>query len=185
MRRHTTVGAGLALTVLAIVAHGAKADDPFAMPDAGTEAAAGEMDARDLLGDRALPPDGTPDPGAQNRIMQTENAGFAEMSMPAHAGSSHSSSSHHSSSASFGISFGMPDMTPGAAAMPIWPFQSGSHHHHGGNRGSSCTAPQNHQCRGCSITCPADQAAHCTQGDRGIFTEEESAICTREAKCEC
>jgi hypothetical protein len=51
--------------------------------------------------------------------------------------------------------------------------------------GSSCSAAPNYQCKGCSVSCPAGQAAHCTQGDRGIFTEPQSAICQTDAKCEC
>jgi len=55
----------------------------------------------------------------------------------------------------------------------------------GWGRGSSCQAPANHQCRGCSVSCPAGKEAHCSQGDRGIFTSPENAICPREAVCEC
>jgi hypothetical protein len=54
-----------------------------------------------------------------------------------------------------------------------------------GGTGGSCSAPPNFQCRGCSVSCPSGKAAHCTQGDRGIFTEPQSAICQTEAKCEC
>jgi hypothetical protein len=185
MLRLRLIGPGLAAACWMAVVPVTVADDPFAMPDPTAQGAAAEMDARDLLGDRALPPDGTPEPGAPDSIMQGENAGFATMSTSSESHSSHESGKHHSSGSSFGIAFGMPDMTAGAAAMPVWLFQAGHHHHHGSNRGSSCTAPQNHQCRGCSIACPADQAAHCAQGDRGIFTEESSGICQREAKCEC
>jgi hypothetical protein len=160
------IGAGLAATCWMAVVPGAMADDPLAMPDPTAQ-------------------DGMPEPGAPDSISQTENAGFATLSTSSESHSSHESGKHHSSDSSFGIAFGMPGMTPAAAAMPVWLFQAGQHHHHGSNRGSSCTAPQNHQCRGCSISCPADQAAHCEQGDRGIFTEETSGICQREAKCEC
>lgn len=51
--------------------------------------------------------------------------------------------------------------------------------------GSYCEAPANHQCAGCSVNCPGNQIAHCTQGDRGIFTGDNAALCARDAKCEC
>jgi hypothetical protein len=54
-----------------------------------------------------------------------------------------------------------------------------------GGRGTSCSVPQNFQCRGCAVSCPAGQAAHCTQGDRGIFNKPDSTICATDAKCEC
>ena len=54
-----------------------------------------------------------------------------------------------------------------------------------GGRGTSCSAPQNYQCRGCSVSCPAGLQAHCTTGDRGIFTGDNAAICATDAKCEC
>jgi hypothetical protein len=54
-----------------------------------------------------------------------------------------------------------------------------------GGRGSSCSAPDNHQCSGCSVSCPAGKEARCTQGDRGIFTGDRDRICSKDAKCEC
>ncbi len=51
--------------------------------------------------------------------------------------------------------------------------------------GTYCEAPANHQCRGCSVHCPSGKQAYCQQGDRGIFTEPQSAICTHDAVCEC
>lgn len=55
----------------------------------------------------------------------------------------------------------------------------------GGGRGTSCSVPSNYQCTGCSVSCPADKAASCTQGDRGIFTGESDRICAKDAKCQC
>jgi hypothetical protein len=55
----------------------------------------------------------------------------------------------------------------------------------GGGRGSSCSAPDNYQCAGCSVSCPAGKEARCTQGDRGIFTGDRDRICSKDAKCEC
>lgn len=51
--------------------------------------------------------------------------------------------------------------------------------------GGSCSAPANFQCRGCSVSCPAGKQAHCTTGDRGIFTGPSDGICQTDAKCEC
>lgn len=51
--------------------------------------------------------------------------------------------------------------------------------------GGSCSAPANNQCTGCSVSCPAGKQAHCTTGDRGIFTGPSDAICPTQAKCEC
>ena len=52
-------------------------------------------------------------------------------------------------------------------------------------RGSSCHAPANYQCRGCSVSCPAGKSAHCTQGDRGIFNKPDSVNCGTDAVCDC
>jgi len=214
------------------------------MPSAGMPSMDGMGgDARDLLGERAEEPDGTPDPGAGDSIMQTENAGIATMSMPS-SGTSTSTTTHsHSSSSSFSIGIGVPAVDPNAPAVSFFPSLSTEHHSHSGpssevpvgpiwnegiaqqkcpvacgesrltwtgqwrtvqenvqsvctcaagvygmsaqGRGGSCTAPPNHQCRGCSVSCPPGQAAKCTQGSRGIFTEPQSAICQTEATCEC
>jgi hypothetical protein len=51
--------------------------------------------------------------------------------------------------------------------------------------GTRCSVPANYQCGGCAVQCPADRAAHCTQGDRGIFNKPDSAICPTAAKCQC
>ena len=66
---------------------------------------------------------------------------------------------------------------PGHGPLPAQPAAWGP--------GSSCSAPANHQCGGCSVSCPAGKQAHCTAGDRGIFTSPENSICPRAAVCEC
>lgn len=132
-------------------------------------------DARDVLGDRAQEPDGTPDPSAGNTLMQTGNAGSATMTIP--SGNTTTTTTHsHSSSSNFSVGVAVPVGDPNAPAVYGTSVAG---------RGGSCSAPPNHQCRGCSVSCPAGQVATCTQGDRGIFTEAESGICQTEAKCEC
>lgn len=54
-----------------------------------------------------------------------------------------------------------------------------------GGRGTSCSAPQNYQCAGCSVSCPAGLQASCKQGERGIFTSDSDSICPTRARCEC
>jgi len=48
--------------------------------------------------------------------------------------------------------------------------------------GSSCSAPANAACGGCTVTCPAGKAAVCREGeDHGVT----SPLCWTKAKCEC
>lgn len=57
---------------------------------------------------------------------------------------------------------------------------------HASGPGTSCSAPANHQCSGCSISCPpGDKTAHCTQGERGIFTRDDETLCPTKAECVC
>lgn len=51
--------------------------------------------------------------------------------------------------------------------------------------GTYCEAPPNYQCGGCSVHCPAGKIAHCTQGERGIFTKPDSPVCGKDAVCAC
>lgn len=71
---------------------------------------------------------------------------------------------------------------------PDWGHHGSGWNHGGGyagGSGNSCRAPSVRQCRGCSVTCRADQTAHCREGDVGIFRGTNDTICSREAKCEC
>lgn len=233
------------------LAQDASDDDMSSMGSSSTDTPSADIpstdipngDARDLLGDRAREPDGTPDPSAGDTITQTDNAGVATMTIPSQDTSTSTVTRSTSKSTSFSVGVGVPIGDPNSPAMYLFPSLSTQHHSHSGpsseipagpiwsngdaqlkcpavcgqsnltwtgdwrtveenvqsvcscaagvygtsagGRGGSCSAPPNYQCRGCSVSCPPGQAARCTQGDRGIFTESQSAICQTEAKCEC
>ena len=71
---------------------------------------------------------------------------------------------------------------------PDWNRHASGWNHgglHAGGSGNSCRVPSVRQCRGCSVTCRANQTAHCREGDVGIFKGPNDSICAHDAKCEC
>jgi len=75
------------------------------------------------------------------------------------------------------------DCTGGPARKPE--HRNSYRSRHSSPRGNYCEAESDHQCKGCSISCPDDKAAYCRKGDRGIFTGPRDRICSKEAVCEC
>jgi hypothetical protein len=87
-----------------------------------------------------------------------------------------SSGTEHSESTSTTSGGGISVILAAPAARAPSPRASG---------GNSCSVPDNHQCKGCAISCPSDKEASCKAGDRGIFTGENDGLCPTDAKCVC
>jgi hypothetical protein len=51
-----------------------------------------------------------------------------------------------------------------------------------GGPGASCSAPATNACPGCSISCPAGQAAHC---EGGQDTSGGGTMCWTQPSCKC
>lgn len=232
---------------------------PVAMAqDAGDDAQPStEQDVRDVLGDRALPPDQQANEAMPEGVRESDNAGTANLTVPTeHQAETVTRSSESNSSVSVGIDAdprnhapvpgeiaNQPPPPPGwpgsrhanrpqiassgsvvqIDAGPIWNNDdaqgkcpatcgrnrmawTGDWRTVGFNRstcdcvayadapppmgpppgpGTYCEAPANYQCAGCSVHCPGDKIAHCSQGERGIFNKPESTVCARNAACEC
>ncbi len=137
---------------------------------------AGTALAQDTTTTTTTTTDASTDGTSVTTVEQGSNAGSSTTTTRS-SGTSHSESSSESSSSGGSVSGGGVSISIGT------PFVR-----HSGPRaagGNSCSVPDNHQCKGCAISCPSDKAASCKPGDRGIFTGDNDGLCPTDAKCVC